>query len=244
MSADRLLRPALLALVALATAGCEWFTDFKRQPYVTTWESLRADSLVVRGSPQGSVPTTGTAVPGFAVSYANLPATIDSMSGLQNPVPISAASLENGRRYYQLNCTVCHGDQGNGIGAIVRFGFPPIPINGPAAANRSDGYIFGMIRNGRNMMPSYNRIEERDRWDVVNYVRALQGRAGTVPFEVGPIAMPGVNGDRVPGATRLGPNQWVPHVLPSGAVRGPAAGQTAPVDTARTGTPGRTGGDA
>ena len=41
---------------------------------------------------------------------------------------------------------------------------------------RTDGYIFGMIRNGRGLMPPYNRIEEMDRWDVVNYVRALQGK--------------------------------------------------------------------
>ncbi len=41
--------------------------------------------------------------------------------------------------------------------------------------NRTDGYIFGMIRNGGVFMPTYNRIEEMDRWDVVNYVRALAG---------------------------------------------------------------------
>src|SRR5690606_8518599 len=137
---------------------------------IATWESWRTDSLVVRGSPQQSVPTVGAAVPGFAVSFAPLAATIDSMSDVPNPRPISQASLENGRRYYQLNCADCHGDQGNGVGSIVRFGFPPIPLNGPAAIARSDGYIFGMIRNGRNLMPSYNRIEESDRWDIVNYV--------------------------------------------------------------------------
>lgn len=238
MSVERVVRTMLLALVIGGSTGCEWFTDFKRQPSVTTWEPWRADSLTVRGSPQGSVPTVGTAVPAFAVSYANTAATIDSMSNVPNPRPITQESLANGRFYFQLNCAVCHGDQGNGIGAIVRFGFPPIPINGPAAIARSDGYIFGMIRNGRNLMPSYNRIEESDRWDVVNYVRALQGRVSGIPFETGPVAMPGVTGDQVPGRTELGPTRWVPHVMPNGEVRGPTAPSASGADTTRG-----TGGD-
>ena len=36
-----------------------------------------------------------------------------------------------------------------------------------------------MIRNGRGLMPTYNRIEEPDRWDIVNYLRAIQGK-GTI----------------------------------------------------------------
>ena len=35
-----------------------------------------------------------------------------------------------------------------------------------------------MIRNGRGTMPTYNRIEEMERWDVVNYVRGLQDGDG------------------------------------------------------------------
>jgi hypothetical protein len=59
-------------------------------------------------------------------------------------------------------------------------------------------------------MPSYNRIEEKDRWDVVNYIRALQGGPGAgVP--TGPIAVPGFNGPAVPGATTQGPTRPVPH---------------------------------
>ena len=71
-----------------------------------------------------------------------------------------------------------------------------------------------MIRNGRGLMPTYNRIEEMDRWDVVNYIRGLQGLAGH-PVETGPLAPPGVTGKMVPGFTRMGPtrpapfyNQW------------------------------------
>jgi mono/diheme cytochrome c family protein len=243
----RALRAASLASLVVLCGACEWFSDFKRQPYVTTWESLRSDSLVVWGSPQGSVPVTGTFVPGFAISYSPLPATLDSFATLPNPTPVTAQSLENGRRHFQLNCAVCHGDRGAGDGPAVRYGMMAMNLTLPLTQNKTDGWIFGGIRNGvRVFMPSYNRIEEMDRWDIVNYLRALQGRVSGVPFEVGPVAPPGVTGDRLPGVSRLAPNRGVPHVMPSGEIRGsriPAdttRADTTRADTART--PGRAGG--
>ena len=202
---------AALFTMLIATSGCEWFTDFKRQPHVVTWESWRPDSLGVRGSPQGSVPLDGSAVPAWMVSYSPTIATLDSMSGIQNPVPITEASLANGRKYFQINCAVCHGSNADGQTPNGRFGIIPIPLLGEITKARTDGYIFGMIRNGRNTMPSYNRIEERDRWDVVNYVRALQGLVTDLPFERGPLALPGVTGDKVPGPSTLGPNRAIPY---------------------------------
>ena len=208
----RSIRTLLVIGVLLGpVTGCEWFTDFKRQPHVVTWESWRTDTLGVRGQPQGSVPTDGSAVPAWMVSYAPRLVTIDSMAGIPNPVPVSEASLANGRKYFEINCAVCHGSNADGQTPNGRLGIIPIPLTGDQTKARTDGYIFGMIRNGRNTMPSYNRIEERDRWDVVNYVRALQGLVTGVAFERGPLAMPGVSGDKVPGATTIGPSRAIPH---------------------------------
>ena len=207
------LRNLLVMCVLLgATTGCEWFTDFKRQPSVVTWESWPTDSLGrVRGAPQGSVPIDGTAMAAWQVSYSSLPPTIDSLAGIPNPVEATEASLAAGRMQYQLNCAVCHGDNADGQGTAVRFGFPATSLQIDAAKARTDGYMFGMIRNGRGLMPPYNRIEERDRWDLINYLRALQGRVTGVPFERGPLARPGVTGDKVPGPSTLGPNRLIPH---------------------------------
>src|SRR5690242_13057605 len=135
-------RLVLLALTVAPLGACEWFTDFKRQPSVVTWE--RPDSGGVRFSPQNSVPITGTAVPGFAVSYSNLPATIDSMSGLVNPTPPDSASLANGRKYYTINCAVCHGMTGKGDGTAIKYGVFPFPLTSDHAKGLTDGYIFGM----------------------------------------------------------------------------------------------------
>lgn len=178
---------ALVALVLpLAFAACDphdWLTDMKQQPSVGTWQkfasdSTSGDSIPFRGNPQGSVPVTGVTVASWEVSYAAMPLTVDSMSRLPNPVDADARSIANGHRLYQVNCAVCHGVAGDGRGTVAEVtGIAFVPaINGAATQARSDGYIWGMIRNGRGLMASYNRIPERERWDVVNYVRGLQGK--------------------------------------------------------------------
>jgi mono/diheme cytochrome c family protein len=211
-------RTLILAIPLLLTA-CEWFTDFKRQPSISTWEQVKDSTSASRGNPQMSVPTGGTAMAGYQVSYGALPGTIDSMASIPNPTPATDSSLANGRKYFQINCAVCHGDRAMGDGPVTKYGMPGINLTTDMTKARTDGYIFGMIRNGRGLMPSYNRIEEMDRWDVVNYVRALQGVGGkTVP--VGPLAAPGVTGDKVPGPTRLGPNEPAPFFKPHASATG------------------------
>ena len=213
----RLRAILFIASLAFYTSGCEWFTDFKRQPSLWTWEVVKDTLTPSRGNPQFSVPVTGTAMAGFRVSYAALPGTIDSMSVIANPTPISDQSLANGRKYFQINCAVCHGDRAMGDGPATKFGMPGINLTSDVTRGRADGYIYGMIRNGRGLMPPYNRIEEMDRWDVVNYLRGLQGSIGR-EVAIGPLAAPGVTGDKVPGATTTAPTRPAPFVKPGSAM--------------------------
>jgi hypothetical protein len=143
---------------------------------------------------------------------------------------VNAASMENGRKYYQINCAVCHGDTGAGDGPATKLGVPGISLVMDITKGRSDGYIFGMIRNGRGLMPSYNRIEEPDRWDVVNYIRGLQGSAGQV--ETGPLAAPGVTGKMLPGPSRTAPTRPAPFMDSRNRVR--AHGVSIPAVTPTT----------
>lgn len=209
-SVNRVFLSVLAFSPALTLAGCEWFTDFKRQPSLHPWQVIVDSTHASRGNPQNSVPITGSAVAGYEISYASLPATIDSFSVLKNPTPPSDVSIENGHKYFQINCAVCHGDQAMGNGPATLFGMPGINLTTDITKARADGYIFGMIRNGRGLMPPYNRIEEMDRWDVVNYVRGLQGQLGR-QVAIGPLAAPGVTGDKVPGVTRMGPTRPAPY---------------------------------
>lgn len=224
--------PLLIAL--FATAGCSWFTDFKQQPKIDPWESA-ADSIAPRHNPQGSVPIYGSAAPGFAYDRAPTIAAVNAMSAIPNPVPADARSLRNGAQQFAINCTPCHGPTGRGDGPVTRFNYPPRPLVGiPTVTQMTDGQIFGIIRNGRGLMPPYNRIEESDRWDLINYLRALQSGAANLPANV--VGLPGQTGNLVPGPSLTAPTRPAPHFqLPAA---GPTAAPTTP-DTAASGA--RTG---
>lgn len=215
----------LLLLLPLALGACDWFTDFRRQPKVDPWESP-ADSIPPRGNPQFSVPTHGTAAPGFAYGRGATIAALNAMAGLANPVPADERSLRSGAQQYQINCAVCHGALGNGDGPVSQFGFPPILIGAGsnAATTLSDGYIFGIIRNGRGLMPPYNRIEEIERWDVVNYLRSIQRGGAAAPTAIG---RPGETGTLVPGPSLTAPTRPAPFYKPQPA-GAPAAAPAAP----------------
>lgn len=236
------VRYPLLALTIVSLNGCDWFTDFRRQPKVDPWESV-ADSIPPRANPQFSVPTYGSSAPGFAYGRHNTIAGVDSMSRIANPVPADERSLRNGKQQFQINCAVCHGALGAGDGPVTRFGFPPLAIGAGsrAAGQLSDGYLFGIIRNGRGLMPPYNRIEEQERWDLINYLRTLQnGTAATT----GGIGRPGETGALVPGPSLTAPTRPAPFYraaapAAAGAAAAPATGTPTPgtpnpPDTTRT----------
>ena len=217
MSAStRLGRRGAMIVVAAALTGCSWFTDFRQQPKIDPWESPN-DSIPPRGSPQYSVSILGSSAPGFEYAREPMPANITAMAGIPNPVRPDSASVNRGRIQFQINCAPCHGPLGMGNGPVTRYGMPPIPIGtGTAAAEKyTDGYIFGMIRNGRGLMPTYNRIEEMDRWDIVNYLRSIQGKL-PIPADT-THGRPGETGALVPGASRLGPTRPVPFWRPATA---------------------------
>lgn len=100
---------------------------------------------------------------------------------LTNPVAGSAADLARGEELFGQFCTPCHGVTGVGDGPVVgQNRIPAIPllnIRGELTRGYSDGYIWGMITNGRGLMPSYPRIPAMDRWYLVAYVRQLQAVA-------------------------------------------------------------------
>jgi cytochrome c len=139
---------------------------------------------------------------------------------------VSDSSLANGRRHYQINCAVCHGSGGAGDGPVTKFGLPAPSLLTDITKNRSDGYVYGVIRNGRGLMPPYNRVEDMDRWDVVNYLRGLQGRLGA-PVSTEPAGQPGENGPAVPTHSVTAPTRPVPYARPAAVPNAPPADSTA-----------------
>ena len=94
-----------------------------------------------------------------------------------SPVPSTEESLANGKKMYETFCYVCHGTEGYGDGPVIQRGFYPLNLTAPGVVGRTDGYLYAYIRyGGKVMMPSYREsITSESAWDVVNYVRKLQG---------------------------------------------------------------------
>jgi mono/diheme cytochrome c family protein len=177
---------ALVVSLLSGTLGCweqwsnDWFPQMKWQPSVQAFERPMHDGRVDPFSPpEGTVPAQGFEPPVSTVDDAQA-------NALANPRPMSVASLENGRRRYETYCSPCHGVSGRGDGPVSLTGplqgpiAAVLPISGPGsiARVRSDGHIYTTIRYGRRRMPNYWRISSDDRWDIVNWIRYLDGQKG------------------------------------------------------------------
>ncbi|HEX6315844.1 MAG TPA: cytochrome c, partial [Gemmatimonadaceae bacterium] len=123
-----LRRLFLVALLPVSLGGCEWmFTTFKNQPRIEPWEAeYQGDSIGFRGNPANSVPIAGGGIPEFEIGLGRFPSVfpmvIDSFTAMPNPVPATAASIDMGRKYYQINCAICHGAAGAGNGVMLQYG--------------------------------------------------------------------------------------------------------------------------
>jgi len=175
------------ALLLTTTVGCweqwsdTWFPQMKRQKAVQAFEEVQ-----YTGKPDQLSPPEGTLPIGSTIPPEMDPNDNAAQDALQNPQPMSLASLDNGRTQFNRYCSTCHGEKGLGDGPVSMMSKQRGPfggvlaIGGPAsiAKIRSDGHLYSTIRYGRRRMPSYHRIPSQDRWDIVNYIRYLNDQKG------------------------------------------------------------------
>jgi mono/diheme cytochrome c family protein len=81
-----------------------------------------------------------------------------------------------GKQGFMTYCSVCHGILGNGVPTLTAaYGAKPANLIARTVREFPDGKIYGVIRLGKNAMPSYaGELSEDERWAVVHYVRVLQ----------------------------------------------------------------------
>ena len=80
---------------------------------------------------------------------------------------------------YEQNCLRCHGVTGaaNGPDAQVLPKAPADFTDIKILKKATDGEFFWKITNGRDPMPSYAQLPDKQRWQLVNYVRDLARRS-------------------------------------------------------------------
>ncbi len=106
---------------------------------------------------------------------SSVPSTI---ARLNNPVPLTNESIETGRETFNKFCSFCHGESGTGEPVFKQEGrgaFQPADLR--KWQDRSDGELFFIITNGvegTEMLPWGDVLSERQRWDLINYIRTLE----------------------------------------------------------------------
>jgi mono/diheme cytochrome c family protein len=103
------------------------------------------------------------------------PVLIDGQPASE-PVSTTPNSLQRGRILFEINCAMCHGQDGSGKGRLSGY-FSPSPANltSEEVQALSDGQIFLVITQGWGIMPSLaENLSPVERWDVVNHVRSLR----------------------------------------------------------------------
>jgi len=90
----------------------------------------------------------------------------------KNPVK----GVGNAKKSVETNCVTCHGPAGKGDGVAAAALPPPKPADWTSAKvqQESDGELFWKISNGRGAMPPWKHLPEKDRWEIINYLRTLK----------------------------------------------------------------------
>ncbi len=162
MRARLALGVLLAGLAVTASAGAfPWSNDMRKSP------GLRPQRVILM-PPDSTVPRTGKVDQGVRREAADK---------LVNPVPRTPAAEAAGKATFDRYCYPCHGAAGHGDGPVAAK-FPGVAnLTLPLTQGRTDGFIYVYVRHGGILMPSYGYgVKPRDAWDVVHYVRKLQGK--------------------------------------------------------------------
>jgi glucose/arabinose dehydrogenase/mono/diheme cytochrome c family protein len=120
--------------------------------------------------------------------FHNAPA---SSRELQNPYVNQADAVRAGKDLYTANCAKCHGMNGQGTGNVPA-------INQGPTQTAADGEVFWFITTGSvaNGMPSWEKLPQQQRWQLVAYIRSLKSAPETSHYD--PPASPEVTKTNAP----------------------------------------------
>lgn len=143
-------RAAAILFLFVGVVACS--RDMADQPSFQPQEAPRLHS------PEGSVPQKSRAL------IAAPPA----------PTP---EAVGRGAALFEINCSHCHGKIGLGNGPVgSHLVLPPFNLRSDQTQRRSPEELYGILTNGRVVMPSFKGIlSAEERWEVVYFVKSFGG---------------------------------------------------------------------
>jgi len=168
----RRISVGLLACAAvLSLAACR--LDMQVQPYYRPLSESKffADKRAARPIIEGTV--AHSEIEGDTYFYTG---KVGSVPGDYMPFPVTAEVLARGQQRYNIYCSPCHSEVGDGNGMIVQRGYKrPPSYNTERLLKEPLGHFFDVISHGYGVMPDYaTQVQPKDRWAIAAYIRALQ----------------------------------------------------------------------
>jgi len=131
--------------------------------------SVAALPLLGHGAQQG---TPAPAVTPEPVATPPQPAP-----AMKNPVKPTAESQAKAKSLYQIDCAMCHGDNGNGKTDLATSMTLTMDnwTDQKSLADKTDGDLFTIIRNGKDKMPpeAEGRASDTEVWNLIIYIRSF-----------------------------------------------------------------------
>jgi cytochrome c len=95
-----------------------------------------------------------------------------------NPVKPTAESKAKAKSIYQIDCAMCHGDNGNGKTDLAKSMGVTLAdfTDAKTLANMTDAELFNIIRSGKgDKMPpeQAGRASDTVVWNLINYLRGF-----------------------------------------------------------------------
>ncbi|HKV92534.1 MAG TPA: cytochrome c [Candidatus Angelobacter sp.] len=87
----------------------------------------------------------------------------------ENPYASQSEAIAAGAKLFHQNCASCHGNEA--------MGTPKKPnLHSDRIRNSTPGELEWLLKNGsmKNGMPSWSRLPEQQRWQIVSYLKSLQ----------------------------------------------------------------------
>jgi mono/diheme cytochrome c family protein len=115
-------------------------------------------------------------IAGFATADGSwLKKVSDADRARTNPYTGNAAAAQAGQNLFRNNCAKCHGENGEGKGKRPA-------LKSERIHNATDGELAWILKNGESFkgMPGWGALPEPERWQIVTYLRSLNGLASGV----------------------------------------------------------------
>jgi mono/diheme cytochrome c family protein len=97
----------------------------------------------------------------------------------KNPVKFTEESVGKGKSVYDSQCAMCHGKSGDGKGdlaAVMHLSLSDM-TKPDTLSKYTDGELYAMINTGSGVMPSEeDRMKPNTLWDLVNFLRSVEGQ--------------------------------------------------------------------